>query len=145
MIFGVLGGAVTTAELSSGMQQRAMLTAASRNGLAQAALIMSGILVSFEVRAPITFGSGSGSGLQSLVRAASVAQMEDAPQQKDDATEVDDLKCGPCSGKGSVQSNAGGEPHAVVCPWCEGTGKRIPEHDSQEAGERLREQPPASD
>jgi len=54
----------------------------------------------------------------------------------------DDTKCGPCSGTGALFSNAGGEQHKVVCPWCEGSGERLPEHDSQEAGERLREQPP---
>ena len=51
-------------------------------------------------------------------------------------------ECGPCRGSGQLTSNAGGEPHQVVCPWCEGTKKRLAEHDSQEAGERLREQAP---
>lgn len=59
-----------------------------------------------------------------------------------EAEEADRATCSPCRGKGSLVSNAGGEEHPVVCPWCEGTGKVIPEHDSQEAGERLREQPP---
>lgn len=40
--------------------------------------------------------------------------------------------CGPCRGVGSVLSNAGGEQHTVVCPWCEGTKMTIPEHDAQE-------------
>ncbi|MEI6447424.1 MAG: hypothetical protein WCO96_06035 [Actinomycetes bacterium] len=50
--------------------------------------------------------------------------------------------CDPCKGTGALNSNAGGEPHRVVCPWCEGGGVALPEHDAQEAGERLREQPP---
>ena len=39
----------------------------------------------------------------------------------------------PCSGTGKVTSNAGGEPHQVDCPWCEGTGTMIPDHDAQAA------------
>ena len=56
---------------------------------------------------------------------------------------IEPTECGPCRGKGSITSNAGGEPHVVVCPWCEGGKMTIPEHDSIEAGERLREQSPA--
>jgi len=41
--------------------------------------------------------------------------------------------CMPCSGSGKVTSNAGGEPHEVECPWCEGTGTMIPDHDAQAA------------
>lgn len=58
-------------------------------------------------------------------------------------SEPDDRSmCTPCRGEGRLNSNAGGEPHPVICPWCEGTGIFVQEHDSQEAGERLREQPP---
>jgi hypothetical protein len=32
-----------------------------------------------------------------------------------------------------VISNKGGTPHQVACPWCEGTGRFIPEHDAQAA------------
>ena len=41
--------------------------------------------------------------------------------------------CMPCSGTGKVNSNAGGEPHQVTCPWCEGGGVMIPDHDAQQA------------
>ena len=41
--------------------------------------------------------------------------------------------CMPCSGKGKVVSNAGGDPHEVTCPWCEGGGVMIAEHDAQAA------------
>ncbi len=41
--------------------------------------------------------------------------------------------CMPCSGSGKVTSNAGGEPHEVDCPWCEGGGLTIPDHDAQAA------------
>jgi hypothetical protein len=30
-----------------------------------------------------------------------------------------------------VISNLGGEAHEMACPWCEGSGKFIPEHDAQ--------------
>jgi DnaJ-class molecular chaperone len=39
--------------------------------------------------------------------------------------------CRACRGSGKVVSNLGGEPHDEECPWCEGTGKFIPEHDAQ--------------
>jgi hypothetical protein len=32
-----------------------------------------------------------------------------------------------------VISNLGGEPHDVTCPWCEGSGDRLPGHDAQAA------------
>jgi hypothetical protein len=33
-----------------------------------------------------------------------------------------------------LTSNQGGTPHAVKCPWCEGTGRFQPGHDAQAAG-----------
>jgi DnaJ-class molecular chaperone len=39
--------------------------------------------------------------------------------------------CTPCRGTGRVISNLGGEAHEMACPWCEGSGKFIPEHDAQ--------------
>ncbi|MDP9383862.1 MAG: hypothetical protein M3P50_01265 [Actinomycetota bacterium] len=47
------------------------------------------------------------------------------------ADEVPD--CTACRGTGRVISNLGGSPSEVPCPWCEGTGKRIPGHDAQAA------------
>jgi DnaJ-class molecular chaperone len=44
------------------------------------------------------------------------------------------LRCGPCHGTGRVQSNLGGSPHEVRCPWCEGGGTFIPGHDAQASG-----------
>jgi DnaJ-class molecular chaperone len=41
--------------------------------------------------------------------------------------------CSPCRGTGQVISNLGGSPSTVACPWCEGTGRFIPEHDAQAA------------
>ena len=81
--------------------------------------------------------SADPSVVQKVALVASVKSMEASS-----ATPEDDTKCGPCSGTGAVFSGAGGEQHKVVCPWCEGKGERLPEHDSQEAGERLREVPP---
>ncbi|MFL5859924.1 MAG: hypothetical protein ACJ780_03970 [Solirubrobacteraceae bacterium] len=43
-----------------------------------------------------------------------------------------DQMCHPCRGTGRLNSGLGGEPHGVVCPWCAGTGKRIPGRDAQE-------------
>jgi DnaJ-class molecular chaperone len=41
--------------------------------------------------------------------------------------------CSPCRGTGKVISNLGGSPSEVTCPWCEGTGTFIAEHDAQAA------------
>jgi len=41
--------------------------------------------------------------------------------------------CPPCRGTGRVISGAGGAPHEVTCPWCEGSGVFLPEHDAQAA------------
>jgi len=45
--------------------------------------------------------------------------------------------CSPCRGSGQVVSNLGGEPSTVPCPWCEGTGVPIAEHDAQAARRAL--------
>jgi hypothetical protein len=37
-----------------------------------------------------------------------------------------------CSGSGQVISSLGGTPNRVTCPWCRGTGQRIPGIDAQE-------------
>jgi hypothetical protein len=39
----------------------------------------------------------------------------------------------PCRGTGEVISNLGGTPAKVKCPWCEGTGVRVPGIDAQAA------------
>jgi DnaJ-class molecular chaperone len=44
-----------------------------------------------------------------------------------------DPTCQPCRGTGRVISNLGGTPHDLPCPWCDGTGQVIPEHDAQKA------------
>jgi hypothetical protein len=36
-----------------------------------------------------------------------------------------------CRGTGQVISNLGGEPKSVSCPWCNGTGTRVPGIDAQ--------------
>jgi DnaJ-class molecular chaperone len=41
--------------------------------------------------------------------------------------------CAPCRGTGKVMSNLGGSPSQVDCPWCEGTGTFIADHDAQAA------------
>ena len=43
------------------------------------------------------------------------------------------LRCAPCRGTGHVISNLGGTPQEVTCPWCEGGGIWLPEHDAQAA------------
>jgi DnaJ-class molecular chaperone len=42
-------------------------------------------------------------------------------------------RCGPCRGTGRVISNKGGTPNEVECPWCEGQGRFLAEHDAQAA------------
>jgi hypothetical protein len=37
----------------------------------------------------------------------------------------------PCRGTGQLISNLGGTPSTVTCPWCEGSGARIPGIDAQ--------------
>jgi len=44
-----------------------------------------------------------------------------------------DTVCFPCRGTGKVTSGLGGTPQEETCPWCEGTGKPIAEHDAQAA------------
>jgi DnaJ-class molecular chaperone len=47
----------------------------------------------------------------------------------DDEFEME--SCRACHGSGKVISNLGGSPSEVDCPWCEGSGKFILEHDAQ--------------
>ena len=39
----------------------------------------------------------------------------------------------PCRGTGRLTSGLGGEPHEVQCPWCQGSGRRVPGIDAQQA------------
>jgi DnaJ-class molecular chaperone len=55
------------------------------------------------------------------------------------AAEEDRSTCAPCRGTGTLVSGKGGTPHEVTCPWCEGGGKVLPDHDAQ----RLAPQPAA--
>jgi DnaJ-class molecular chaperone len=49
------------------------------------------------------------------------------------ASDYDPGRCHPCRGTGKLTSNLGGKPHDVTCPWCEGSGRFIPDHDAQAA------------
>jgi DnaJ-class molecular chaperone len=40
-------------------------------------------------------------------------------------------ECMPCRGSGRVISNLGGTPNMVTCPWCGGSGRRLPEVNAQ--------------
>ncbi len=51
----------------------------------------------------------------------------------DDLKRGEPLPCAPCRGTGNVISNLGGTPQQVTCPWCEGGGVQLPEHDAQAA------------
>ena len=60
----------------------------------------------------------------------------------------DATTCTACRGTGKVLSGLGGTPHEVVCPWCEGSGHRIPGIDAQEhpaEGEPASEATPGAD
>jgi DnaJ-class molecular chaperone len=48
-----------------------------------------------------------------------------------DSPAPSDEPCMACRGTGQVISTLGGERKSVPCPWCDGTGKRIPGHDAQ--------------
>jgi DnaJ-class molecular chaperone len=47
----------------------------------------------------------------------------------DDEFELE--SCRACRGSGKVISNLGGSPSEVECPWCDGTGRLIADHDAQ--------------
>ncbi|MDO8210827.1 hypothetical protein [Conexibacter sp. CPCC 206217] len=51
---------------------------------------------------------------------------------------IPDDQCRACRGSGRVISGLGGTPNEITCPWCEGSGTYIPEHNAQEAGVVLR-------
>jgi hypothetical protein len=55
-------------------------------------------------------------------------------EESAEAPAVDEAhrECWVCRSTGKLISGAEGEPHEVVCPWCEGTTKTIPGHDAQE-------------
>ena len=48
-----------------------------------------------------------------------------------DESQPEPGECLACRGTGRVISGLGGTPHDVRCPWCEGTGVRIPGIDAQ--------------
>jgi DnaJ-class molecular chaperone len=45
----------------------------------------------------------------------------------------DPTTCTACRGSGEVISGLGGTPHRITCPWCEGSGRYVREHDAQAA------------
>jgi DnaJ-class molecular chaperone len=47
----------------------------------------------------------------------------------------DPERCTACRGTGTVISGLGGTPKPVTCPWCDGTGRFMRDHDAQ-AGKR---------
>jgi DnaJ-class molecular chaperone len=49
------------------------------------------------------------------------------------STSAEPAACTACRGTGTVISNLGGSPNQIPCPWCDGTGHRIPGHDAQAA------------
>ncbi len=40
-------------------------------------------------------------------------------------------ECMACRGSGQVISNLGGTPSTLACPWCGGSGERVPGIDAQ--------------
>ena len=50
----------------------------------------------------------------------------------EDSAAQDDQTCSPCRGTGKVISRLGGNESTVDCPWCKGSGRRIPGYDAQE-------------
>jgi DnaJ-class molecular chaperone len=64
-----------------------------------------------------------------------MAEREDTTQ---DGAGGEPQVCRPCRGTGTVISGLGGEQHTQPCPWCDGTGTRIPERDAQAAAAAAR-------
>lgn len=56
-----------------------------------------------------------------------------AEAKEDEKEPQGPIPCSPCRGAGKLNSNSGGEPQEVDCPWCEGSGVFIEEHDAQAA------------
>jgi len=54
-----------------------------------------------------------------------------AAAEDDPAAAADRAACSPCRSTGQVVSNLGGEPSTIACPWCEGSGSFLAEHDAQ--------------
>ena len=52
------------------------------------------------------------------------------------------VPCSACRGTGQVVSNLGGTRSIVECPWCDGGGVRLADHDAQA---RRRAQSPGGD
>ena len=48
-----------------------------------------------------------------------------------DATATETPPCSACRGTGRVISRLGGSDHQVECPWCDGGGVRLRDHDAQ--------------
>jgi DnaJ-class molecular chaperone len=63
-------------------------------------------------------------------RSTSVLQ---AMVASDESQTAEPLPCAPCRGTGHVISNLGGTPQQVTCPWCEGGGVQLAEHNAQAA------------
>jgi DnaJ-class molecular chaperone len=49
-----------------------------------------------------------------------------APEQP-----AEPVACSACRGTGQVVSNLGGHRSLVDCPWCDGGGVRLSDHDAQ--------------
>jgi DnaJ-class molecular chaperone len=54
-----------------------------------------------------------------------------AGSQTPDTPETAPPPCSACRGTGRVVSQLGGTPREVPCPWCDGGGRRLREHDAQ--------------
>ena len=54
-------------------------------------------------------------------------------------------ECMPCRGTGQVISNLGGSTSLLACPWCGGSGVRVPGIDAQAPWRELQGEPAASD
>lgn len=59
--------------------------------------------------------------------------MSSSDETASPAPDADRAACTACRATGRVSSNLGGSPSEIACPWCEGTGRFIPEHDAQAA------------
>ena len=51
---------------------------------------------------------------------------------QDTETAAAPAPCAPCRGSGRVTAGLGGTPHAIPCPWCDGTGVTIAGRHAQD-------------
>jgi hypothetical protein len=63
----------------------------------------------------------------------------DDPAAPESADAAAGRPCAPCRGTGRVLAQVSGALEPSVCPWCEGSGRFLPDHDAQLATPEARD------